>query len=158
MTYQRFVQVGRIAYVAIGPDNGKLVVIVDVIDQNRALVDGPTTGVKRQSMNLKYLHLTKFHVKIPHGAREKTVRNAWIKAEIDKKWGESTWAKKIAAKKLRSSMGDFDRFKLMKAKQARNSIIRLEMGKLRKEAKKVKKEKTTTGKAKKPAAKKPAAK
>ncbi len=66
----------------------------------QALVDGPTTGVKRQSMNLKYLHLTKFHVKIPHGAREKTVRNAWIKAEIDKKWGESTWTKKIAAKKL----------------------------------------------------------
>jgi large subunit ribosomal protein L14e len=35
MTYSKFVQVGRIAYVAIGPDQGKICAIVDVIDQNR---------------------------------------------------------------------------------------------------------------------------
>jgi len=34
-TYTRFVEIGRIAYVAFGPDAGKLVAIVDVIDQNR---------------------------------------------------------------------------------------------------------------------------
>jgi len=34
-TYTRFVEIGRIAYVAFGPDVGKLVAIVDVIDQNR---------------------------------------------------------------------------------------------------------------------------
>jgi large subunit ribosomal protein L14e len=95
----------KIEYVQMGLIKKKINKINFIFDlfsiiNFQALVDGPTTGVKRQSMNLKYLHLTKFHVKIPHGAREKTVRNAWIKAEIDKKWGESTWTKKIAAKKL----------------------------------------------------------
>ena len=34
-TYTRFVEIGRIAYIAFGADAGKLVAIVDVIDQNR---------------------------------------------------------------------------------------------------------------------------
>ena len=34
-TYTRFVEIGRIAHVAFGPDVGKLVAIVDVIDQNQ---------------------------------------------------------------------------------------------------------------------------
>ena len=33
--FERYVQVGRVVYVAHGPDKGKLAVIVDVIDQNR---------------------------------------------------------------------------------------------------------------------------
>lgn len=49
---------------------------------------------------MKLLHLTKFFIRIPHGAREKTVRNQWVKAEIDKKWNETQWAKKRAAKAL----------------------------------------------------------
>lgn len=81
------------------------------------LVDGPCTGVRRQSINLKCLYLTKFRVSIPHSAREATVRKAWLKAEIDKKWAESNWAKRLAAAKLRANCTDFDRFTLMKAKQ-----------------------------------------
>jgi large subunit ribosomal protein L14e len=81
------------------------------------LVDGPCTGVRRQVINLKCLYLTKFVVRIPHSARESTVRKAWLKAEIDKKWAESSWAKKLAAAKLRANCTDLDRFKLMRAKQ-----------------------------------------
>lgn len=33
--FKRFVEIGRVAYVAFGPHEGKLVTIVDVIDQNR---------------------------------------------------------------------------------------------------------------------------
>lgn len=81
------------------------------------LVDGPCSGVTRQSVNLKSLYLTKFKIRIPHSAREATVRKAWLKGEVDKKWAESKWAKRLAAAKLRASCTDFDRFKLMKAKQ-----------------------------------------
>jgi len=125
-----------VAHIAFGPDSGKLVVIVDVIDQNRALVDGPCTGVVRQSMNFKQLHLTKFVLEFPHGARTKTVRKAWEKADITKKFEETTWAKKIAAREKRQQLTDFDRFKLMKAKQARNRLVMIEFGKLRKTSKK----------------------
>lgn len=34
--FKRFVEIGRVAYVSFGPHAGKLVAIVDVIDQNRA--------------------------------------------------------------------------------------------------------------------------
>lgn len=34
-TFNKFVQIGRVAYVAYGPAKGNLVVIVDVIDSNK---------------------------------------------------------------------------------------------------------------------------
>jgi large subunit ribosomal protein L14e len=136
MTYTRFVEIGRVAYIAYGPDAGKLVTIVDVIDQNRALVDGPCSGVARKAISFKQLHLTKFVIKFPHSARTRTVRKAWEKADVNKQWAETTWAKKIAATKLRKELSDFDRFKLMKAKQARNRLVMIEYGKLRKASKK----------------------
>ena len=66
---------------------------------------------------MKSLYLTKYVIKIQHGARAASVKKAWAKAEIDKKWAESSWAKRLAAKKLRTQLTDFDRFKLMRAKQ-----------------------------------------
>ena len=35
MPYSRYVEVGRVALVNYGPEYGKLVVITDVVDQNR---------------------------------------------------------------------------------------------------------------------------
>ena len=49
MVFRHFVEVGRVAYISFGPHGWKLVAIVDVIDQNRALVDGPCTQVKETS-------------------------------------------------------------------------------------------------------------
>ena len=152
MTYTKFVQIGRVAYVAYGPEEKKLVAVVDIVDQNRVLVDGP--NFRRQVLNLKTLYLTKYYIRIQHGARAASVKKAWEKAEIDKKWSESSWAKRLAAKVKRTAMTDFDRFKLMKAKQARSHLITLEAGKLRLKLKKARAEKT----GKKPAGKKPAKK
>ena len=49
MGFKRFVEIGRVAVISYGPDSGKLCTIVDVIDHNRVLVDGPAaiTGVHR---------------------------------------------------------------------------------------------------------------
>lgn len=33
-----------------------------------------------------------------HSAREKIVRQAWEKAQVNEKWSESNWAKKIEAR------------------------------------------------------------
>ncbi|XP_059171120.1 large ribosomal subunit protein eL14-like [Physella acuta] len=149
MPYNRFVEIGRVAYVAHGDDKGKLVAIVDVIDQNRALVDGPCSGVGRKDLNFKALHLTQFTINIGPSARSGTVKKAWEKEEITKKWEQSTWAKKLATAQRRAELTDFERFKLMKAKQARNRLINIEYGKLRKaerkapaKPKKLKKKKT----------------
>merc|ERR1739838_395679 len=58
MVYSRFVEAGRVALVTNGTESGKLVVIVDVIDINRVLVDNPTHKVKRQEMQIDNLTTT----------------------------------------------------------------------------------------------------
>ena len=136
MTFDRFVEIGRVAYVAFGPDQGKLCAIVDIIDGTRALVDGPCSGIARKAMPFKKLHLTKYVIKVPHSARTGIIKKAWEKAEINKQWEESTWAKKLVAREKRADLTDFDRFKLMKAKQTRNRLVNIQFGKLRKAGKK----------------------
>ncbi|RZF46147.1 hypothetical protein LSTR_LSTR013105 [Laodelphax striatellus] len=120
MPYKRFVETGRVAYIADGPAKGKLCTIVDIVNQTKALVDGPETGVPRSQIRLNQLHLTKFRMKFPFTASTKVVRTAWKKDKIDEKWKESIWAKKVAAKKRRAELTDFDRFKLRNAKKVRN--------------------------------------
>ncbi|KAF4024136.1 hypothetical protein G4228_016095 [Cervus hanglu yarkandensis] len=134
MVFRRFVEVGRVAYVSFGPHAGKLVAIVDVIDQNRALVDGPCTQVRRQAMPFKCMQLTDFILKFPHSARQKYVRKAWEKADINAKWAATRWAKKIEAREKKAKMTDFDRYKVMKARKMRNRLIKIEVKKLQKAA------------------------
>ena len=48
MSFTRFVEIGRVVLINYGEDAGKLGTIVDVVDNGRALVDGPTaiTGAR----------------------------------------------------------------------------------------------------------------
>lgn len=54
----------------------------------------------RGQIRLNQLHLTKFKISFPFTASTRVVRSAWKKAEINKKWSESMWAKKVEAKKI----------------------------------------------------------
>lgn len=73
MSFKRFVELGRVALIQFGPDEGKLCTIVDVVDHNRVLVDGPEplTGVHRQAINLKRLMLTDIKLKAKLNASQK---------------------------------------------------------------------------------------
>lgn len=75
-------------------------------------------------MPLSNLNLTKFTIKIPHSARDKTVRKAFEGADVKKKWLETPLAKRIALRELRAKQTDFDRFKIKCLKQQvlQNSI------------------------------------
>lgn len=120
MPFERYVEPGRVALVADGPLKGKLVSVVDVIDQTRALVDGPGSGVPRQQIRLNQLHLTKFRLSYPFTAPTRVVRKAWTDAKLNEKWAESQWSKNLANKEKRAAMTDFDRFKLTAARVKRN--------------------------------------
>ncbi|VDM96941.1 unnamed protein product [Thelazia callipaeda] len=135
MVYKRMVDIGRVVYIAKGESDGKLAAIVDVVDANRALIDGPSSGVRRSVRNFKDLHLTKFRIPLRSGMRSKNVKKAYDEAKVNEKWAETLWAQKIAKKKLKAQMTDFDRFKLMRAKQLRNRLARVQMAKLRKSKK-----------------------
>ena len=66
MSFVRFVEIGRVCLITYGPDIGKLCTIVNVIDNNRVLVDGPEelTGCHRHAINLKRVQLTDIKVGI----------------------------------------------------------------------------------------------
>ncbi|KAH8048432.1 hypothetical protein JL722_12484 [Aureococcus anophagefferens] len=114
------VEVGRVVLINYGPDEGKLATIIDIVDGNKCLVDGPATktGVARQVIPFKRVALTDIVVKIPKNARQKTLNKAWDEADVLAKWDASSWAKKLAAKKKRASLTDFQRFQLMVAEAA----------------------------------------
>ncbi|XP_077283081.1 ribosomal protein L14 [Arctopsyche grandis] len=122
MPFDRFVQTGRVALVADGTDKGRLVTIVDVIDQTRVLVDGPCSNVMRKGLRINQLQLTKLRIKFPHTASTRVVRKAWEAADLSKKWAETQWAKKLDNKEKRANMGDLDRFKLQLARRERNRL------------------------------------
>mmetsp|Transcript_3622 Transcript_3622/g.6881 ORF Transcript_3622/g.6881 Transcript_3622/m.6881 type:complete len:136 (-) Transcript_3622:1495-1902(-) len=132
MGFRRFVENGRVVLITYGPLAGRLAVIVNILDENRVLIDGPTTGVARQVMPLKRVSLTDLMVPCSsHGIRTKTVRGLMESEEIERKWAESSWGKKLAARKRRAEMTDFERFEVMLLKKARNSAINQEMEKLK---------------------------
>ncbi|EXB53495.1 60S ribosomal protein L14-2 [Morus notabilis] len=114
MVFKRYVEIGRVALVNYGKDYGKLVVIVDVIDQNRALVDAP--DMVRAQMNFKRLSLTDIKVDIKRVPKKKTLIAAIEAADVKNKWENSSWGRKLIVQKRRASLKDFDRFKLMLAK------------------------------------------
>ena len=46
-----------------------------------------------------------------------------ILLQVQESWEQSAWAKRMQMKAKRSGLTDFDRFKLRKAKSARNKIL-----------------------------------
>ncbi|KAF8951369.1 hypothetical protein BGZ46_004013 [Entomortierella lignicola] len=106
-----------------GPDAGKLAVIVDIIDHNRALVEGPTTGIARGVYAFRRLTLTPLVVKVPRNAGQTVLKAAIEKQDLAGSWAKTSWAKKIASRAQRASNSDFDRFKLQKYKKLRREIV-----------------------------------
>ncbi|XP_073156549.1 large ribosomal subunit protein eL14z [Henckelia pumila] len=131
MPFKRYVEIGRVALVNYGKDYGRLVVIVDVIDQNRALVDAP--DMVRCQMNFKRLSLTDIKIDIKRGPKKKTLVAAMEAADVKNKWESSSWGRKLIVQKRRAALNDFDRFKLMLAKIKRAGVVRQELAKLKKE-------------------------
>merc|ERR1711928_42071 len=126
MVFKKYIEIGRIVYI---PGNG-LNAVVDVIDKNHILVDSPAPNSRRK-VNLKNIQLTKFKCEYLHGARTKNVVAAWKTADIDAKWAETSWSKTLAKKALRSGLNDFDRFKIMKLKQAKAQLVKATFNKMK---------------------------
>ncbi|KAF5752401.1 60S ribosomal protein L14-1 [Tripterygium wilfordii] len=131
MPFKRYVEIGRVALVNYGKDYGRLVVIVDVLDQNRALVDAP--DMVRTQVNFKRLSLTDIKIEINRVPKKKNLIDAMEKADVKSKWENSSWGRKLIVQKRRASLNDFDRFKIMLAKIKRSGLVKQELAKLKKE-------------------------
>ncbi len=125
-TFSRFVEVGRVVLVSQkgSQDDGKIAVITEIIDANRAVIDGPSTGVARQPLAYKYMVLTPLVVAgLPRAAGSTTVAKYFEKSEIAAKWAKSAWAKKREAAKQKQAANDFQRFELMVLKKQRRRLL-----------------------------------
>ncbi|XP_026429663.1 60S ribosomal protein L14-1-like [Papaver somniferum] len=127
--FKRYVDIGKVALVNYGESYGKLVVIVDVIDQNRALVDAP--DMVRSQMSFGRLSLTYIKIDIGRIPKKKVLIGAMEAADVKKKWERSSWGRKFIVQKKRASLNDFDRFKVMLAKIKRGKTARRELRKLK---------------------------
>ncbi|KAK8956357.1 hypothetical protein KSP40_PGU008632 [Platanthera guangdongensis] len=132
MPFQRYVEIGRVALVNYGKEYGRLVVIVDVIDQNRALIDAP--DMVRGQINFKRLSLTDIKIDIPRIPKKSNLIAAMEAADVKNRWEKSSWGRKLIVQKKRASLNDFDRFKVMLAKIKRGHETRRELSKLKKNA------------------------
>ncbi|KAI8052085.1 ribosomal protein L14-domain-containing protein [Syncephalis plumigaleata] len=134
MSPQRFVEVGRVVLVNYGPDAGKIAVIVEIIDHNRVLIDGPTTGVGRQGIGVKRIALTPLVLKkLPRAVRSGTLRKVVEAQNLAEQWANTAWAKKLATRETRKSLTDFDRFKVMRYKKQVRNVVNVEVAKLKKQ-------------------------
>ncbi|KAA8494017.1 60S ribosomal protein L14 [Porphyridium purpureum] len=135
MGFARFVEVGRVVLVEYGTGFGKTAVIVDVLDQNKCMIDGPTTGVARQLIAYKRIALTDFTIEIPRGASSAQLEEAIKANDVLAKFAATSWGKKLDKQRKRAELNDFDRFKLMVAKKEKSRLIAKEYKKLKKAAK-----------------------
>ena len=75
-------------------------------------------GKKRSAESqVSRLYLTDFVISIERGAKSAEVKNAFVAGNIDNKWKETSWAKKLAARAEKAAMNDFARFKAHYAKK-----------------------------------------
>merc|ERR1712061_405018 len=107
--------------ISYGPDAGKLATIVDVIDQNRVLLDGPEklTGVHRHEINIKRITLTDMKVDAKHNATHKQLVRLWEADDVMGKYEATDIAKKRKGRIERSKATDFQRFEIMLARKER---------------------------------------
>ncbi|QRV96214.1 ribosomal protein L14 [Ceratobasidium sp. AG-Ba] len=119
-TFKRFVEVGRVVLLKNGPSEGKIATIVEIIDHNRAIIDGPLTGVPRQPYPYRHLVLTPLTVKgLPRAAGTGVVKKYFEKTDVLAKWEKSAWAQRRASITKRRTLSDFDRFSVMVYKKQR---------------------------------------
>ncbi|KAJ2813654.1 hypothetical protein H4S07_000524 [Coemansia furcata] len=133
-SFKRLVEVGRVVLITHGEDAGKIATIVDIVDHNRAVVDGPTSEVKRQIITYKNVVLTDIVVKgLPRTIGTKALAKFLEKEQVVEAWQKTAWAQKLEARKRRANMSDFDRFKLMRLKKQQRDIVNRQSAVLRKE-------------------------
>lgn len=126
MGYNKFVQIGRVARINYGPQEGKLATIVDIVTDKRVLVDGE--NISRQVIPISRLQLTKQVVKVGRGARTGALRKIISKEQVAQKFAQSTLGKHYASQERRENLTDFERFKVLVLRRRLSKLLRSKKG------------------------------
>lgn len=123
MPFKFVLEPGRLCMINYGPLAGQMVTIVDILDKNRVVIEGPTPEggfMKRQAWSTKQLHLTPLvstyengqgeQTKLYRGAKQTKLLKALNSSNTMAKWHASPHAKRLARKEVRQGLNDFERF------------------------------------------------
>ncbi len=119
MAFTKFVEVGRVVLLNFGSSTGKLAVIVEIISTNRVLIDGPTTGVKRQEISLRRVTLTDIVIPIARGVKTAALKKVVEEKKVSENFLTTSLGKRQAKTNRRAELTDFERFKVMVLKKRR---------------------------------------
>ncbi|KAJ8613645.1 hypothetical protein CTAYLR_003123 [Chrysophaeum taylorii] len=125
MGFTRFVEVGRVCLVNYGPDNGKLGTIIDIVDGNKCLVDGPRTHRPRATSDaLQATRPNRHHGQDPEEREAENAQSGVGEGGCSRAMGSHGLGQKLAAKKKRANLTDFQRFQLMVARKQRAALVK----------------------------------
>ena len=106
--------IGKVVSIVYGSSEGKIGVIIDILDDKRCLIDGPCG---RQMINLKRIELTNLKLQIKKKISSNEIHQKFLQNNILKTWYNSTKGKKILKNKLKLKFSDFENFKFMIGKK-----------------------------------------
>ncbi|KAG4304757.1 hypothetical protein PORY_001810 [Pneumocystis oryctolagi] len=124
--FKRMVEIGRVVFLINGDFKGKIAVIVEVLDHQRVLLDGPRTGVSRHVASCNDFLLTSIIVRsLSHSVRTGVIAKRWDAQDVTTQWNETKMAKKLFSSQRRMQLNDFERFQVrILKKQKRREIAR----------------------------------
>merc|ERR1712004_652822 len=115
-------EVGRAVYINYGPMVGRIAVIVEIINTSRVLIEGPTSGVRRQEMSLRRLSMTDFVLDIPRSVKSSELIKAVQAFDLNNKWNNTPYGRRLQRASVRGNLTDFDRFKVMVLRKRRTAL------------------------------------
>uniref|UniRef100_A0A1I8FEN5 EVE domain-containing protein n=1 Tax=Macrostomum lignano TaxID=282301 RepID=A0A1I8FEN5_9PLAT len=74
-SWTKFVQVGRVAFIANGADSGKVCAIAEIVDAEPRAYRRPLHRRAPAGGDMKRLHLTGFHLPLPALFPHRVIRN-----------------------------------------------------------------------------------
>ena len=116
---ERYVEIGRMVLISFGPSQGKFGIIIDILDKNRYLIDGP---LGRQIINSKRLKISKIKIKIGRSINSRKINEILRSQGLIKQWEMSKWMQKKKKIEKIEKMNDFEKFKYMLGKKMNRHI------------------------------------
>ena len=127
MGFTKFIEIGRVCQVARGKLENKLVVVLDIVNLNRVLVEGEE--VARCVIPVRHLVLTDQKVKILRGVKTGILKKAIQKENVKATFDKSSRAVKQARQAKRANLSDFQRFQAMVLKRKVATLLKNKLNK-----------------------------
>eukprot|EP00997_Jenningsia_sp_PLL12_P010007 NODE_7109_length_473_cov_7.188679_g6293_i0.p1 GENE.NODE_7109_length_473_cov_7.188679_g6293_i0~~NODE_7109_length_473_cov_7.188679_g6293_i0.p1 ORF type:complete len:154 (-),score=26.77 NODE_7109_length_473_cov_7.188679_g6293_i0:11-406(-) len=122
--FRKFVEPGRVAYKNYARELHQLIVILEIVDHQRVLVQPLEGSDFRYIEFVKNFDLTEMVLKVNQNSTKDEVKEAVKEANVFEKFKETTVYKVEKQREMRRNLTDFERFKVRKFKKLRANLLK----------------------------------